>query len=113
MHPSLKRTFNSFLRRPSNKDHQRSDKNDEERFKGQDVKEIRKKYNLSQRCFANMLDISVKTLQNYEVDRYFIPSTSRSLFLFANENVDLFIKYYLNKVDKLLPYRDSMNKKVF
>ena len=130
MHPSLKRAFNNFLRRQSSKDPQGSykneysynlndhggintDKSDEEIFKGRDVKEIRKKYNLSQRCFANMLDISIKTLQNYEIDRYFIPGTARSLFIFADENLDLFTQYYLNKVDKLLPYRDSMNKKVY
>ena len=113
MHPSLRRAFNNFLRKSAGKDPQRTDKSDEEIFKGRDVKEIRKKYNLSQRCFADMLNISVKTLQNYEVDRHFIPGTARSLFIFADENVDLFTKYYLNKVDKLLPYRDSMNKKVY
>ena len=113
MHPSLKRALNNFLRRSKGKDHQGADKSDAEIFKGRDVKEIRKKYNLSQRCFANMLDISIKTLQNYEIDKRNIPSTARSLFIFADENVDLFTQYYLNKADKLLPYRDSMNKKVY
>lgn len=130
MHPSLKRALNNFLRRPKGQDPQRGGKDkyvsnrhdhggintgktDEEIFKGKDVKEIRRKYNLSQRCFANMLDISIKTLQNYEIDKRNIPSTARSLFIFADENIDLFTKYYLNKVDKLLPYRDSMNKKVY
>lgn len=85
-------------------------KNDEERFKGSDIKKIRKAYNLSQRCFATMLDISIKTLQNYEIDRRTIPGTARSLFIFAGENIDLFKKYYLQKVDNLKFYMDSMNK---
>lgn len=83
--------------------------NDEERFKGKDIKKIRKKYNISQRCFAAMLGISIKTLQNYEIDRYTIPGTARSLFIFADENVDLFRKHYLCKVEHLEQYRDSMN----
>jgi DNA-binding transcriptional regulator YiaG len=75
------------------------------RFIGKDLKKIRKKYNISQRCFAEMLDISVKTLQNYEIDHRAMPSTSVSLFIFADENIDLFKKYYLSKVERLEPYR--------
>ena len=58
-----------------------------------------------------MLNISVKTLQNYEVDRYSIPGTARSLFMFVDENVDLFKKHYFNKIENLEPYRDSENRK--
>jgi DNA-binding transcriptional regulator YiaG len=122
MHTSLRRSFHNFLRSSAKKDLRDPGKDlsshsspadgeaDEERFKGKDVKKIRKKYNLSQRCFAAMLDISIKTLQNYEIDRRTIPGTARSLFIFAGENVDLFKKYYLQKVDNLKVYMDSMNK---
>jgi DNA-binding transcriptional regulator YiaG len=122
MHPFLKKKFRSFLRSSLKKDLLGSAKdvgssrggadneNTEERFKGDDVKKIRKAYNISQRCFAAMLDISIKTLQNYEIDRRAIPGTARSLFIFAGENIDLFKKYYLQKVDNLAPYMESMNK---
>jgi DNA-binding transcriptional regulator YiaG len=43
------------------------------RFVGKDLKKIRKKYEISQRCFAEMLVISVKTLQNYEIDHRAMP----------------------------------------
>jgi len=76
------------------------------RFVGKDLKKIRKKYNISQRCFAEMLDISVKTLQNYEIDHRSMPSTAVSLFVFADENIDLFKKYYLSKVQRLEPFRN-------
>lgn len=125
MHPSLKHKFHSFLKSFAEKDMRGSVKNvsnnrcdtgddsetDKERFKGCDVKKIRKIYNISQRCFAAMLDISIKTLQNYEIDRRTIPGTARSLFLFAAENVELFRKYYLQKIDNLEPYRESVNRK--
>lgn len=110
MHLILKRKFSSFLKNSSKRDLRYSGKTDEERFKGSNIKQIRKAYNLSQRCFAAMLDISVKTLQNYEIDRNTIPGTARSLFIFAGENMDLFKKYYLQKVDNIAPYMDSMNK---
>ena len=80
------------------------------KFAGKDLKKIRKQYNISQRCFAKMLDMSLKTLQNYEIDHRSIPSASRSLFIFAGENMDLFKKYYLSKVQNLEPYRSAMNK---
>ena len=38
-------------------------------FKEPDVKEIREGYNLSQRQFASLLGISIKTLQNWEQGR--------------------------------------------
>ena len=76
------------------------------KFIGKDLKEIRKKYNISQRCFAEMLDISVKTLQNYEIDHRAMPSTAVSLFIFADENIELFRKYYLSKVERIEPYRN-------
>ena len=124
MHPFLKRRFRNFLKSYAEKDLQgygrnasssysgvdNDNKTYEERFKGRDVKKIRKAYNLSQRCFAAMLDISIKTLQNYEIDRHNIPGTARSLFIFAGENIDLFKKYYLQKVDNLKSYLDVMNK---
>lgn len=75
------------------------------RFVGKDLKRIRKKYNLSQLCFAEMLGISVRSLQNYEIDHRAMPSTAVSLFVFADENKDLFRKHYLNKVKNLIPYR--------
>ena len=81
----------------------------EVKFKGADLKKIRRRFNLSQKCFAVMLGISVKTLQNYEIDRTSIPGTARSLFIFADENISLFQKYYLKRIDHLKPYRESMN----
>ncbi len=33
------------------------------------LKTLRKSYNLSQRCFAAMLDINLRTLQDYEIGR--------------------------------------------
>ncbi len=100
MNPFLKRQYYNFMRNYTG----------EEPFKGCDIKRIRKAYNLSQRCFASMLDISVKTLQNYEIDRRIIPGTARSLFIFAAEHIGMFKKHYLKKVDNIEPYRDSMNK---
>lgn len=124
MHPFLKRRFRNFLKHSAGKDLQGSGRDArsnysgvdsyneiyEERFKGCDVKKIRKAYNLSQRCFAAMLDISIRTIQYYEIDRHNIPGTARSLFIFAGENIDLFKKYYLQKVDNLKSYMDAMNK---
>ena len=83
--------------------------NEVKRFVGKDLKKIRKKYNISQRCFAEMLGISIKTLQNYEIGHRSMPSTAVSVFIFADENIALFRKYYLTRVKDLKPYRDSMN----
>lgn len=111
MHPFLERKFGSFLKNSARKDLRGSDtENEEDKFKGKDIKKLRKKYNLSQRCFAAMLDISVRTLQNYEIDRHAIPGTARSLFIFADDNTELFKKYYLKKIDNPAPYMDSMNR---
>lgn len=115
MHPFLRRRFSGFIRSFAKKQNCGPGEReligeDEAPFKGRDIKKIRKSYNLSQRCFADMLDISVRTLQNYEIDRTGIPSTARSLFIFAAENKQLFQKYYLDKVSKIAPYMDVMNK---
>jgi len=112
MHRYIRTKYNKFKQSFAKIDKRGADgSNDNEavRFVGKDLKKIRKKYNISQRCFAEMLDISVKTLQNYEIDHRSMPSTARSLFIFADENVELFRKYYLSKVERLEPYRDSVN----
>lgn len=108
MHKSIQVKYFDFLKSFLRHDKQGNNGN-EEKFKGIHVKNIRKKFNLSQKSFASMLDISVKTLQNYEIDRYSIPSTAKSLFIFAYENIELFKKYYLSKVKNLEPYRVNMN----
>lgn len=108
MQEDIKKKFRSFIGKFAAKDLQNCAEN---KFKGRDIKKIRKDYNLSQRCFAAMLDMSVRTLQNYEIDRYSIPGTAKSLFLFAGENVELFRKYYLTNVKDLEPYRESVNRK--
>ena len=115
MHKYLRTRYQKFMRssasndlRGFNSDADSSRGNDVEarRFVGKDLKKIRKKYNISQRCFAEMLDISVKTLQNYEIDHRAMPSTAVSLFIFADENIELFRKYYLSKVERIEPYRN-------
>lgn len=58
-----------------------------------EIKAIRKQYNLSQRSFADMLDISVRTLQNYELGRIRPSQTATALFNFAKVETKLFIKY--------------------
>lgn len=74
-------------------------------LKGEDIKQIRKAYNLSQRSFSELLGINIKTLQNYEIDRYRIPSTATSLFLFAKENMSLIKTKYLKNVQNIWPFR--------
>lgn len=51
-----------------------------------DVKKIREQYNLSQRQFAAMLGISVKTLQNWEQGRRSPQGPARVLLQVAAEH---------------------------
>ena len=71
----------------------------------EELKEIRKSYNLSQRCFAELVDISVDTLQNYEIGHRKMPGPSRSLFLFARDNRELLMQKYLKIVSKPKEFR--------
>lgn len=59
----------------------------------EELKSIRKLYNLSQRSFAQMLDINVRTLQDYELGRTRPSQTATALFNFAKMEVKLFLKY--------------------
>ena len=117
MNNKIKTKYFKFMQSFAKIDGRSGKKNEEydaitqsKKFVGKDLKKIRKQYNISQRCFAEMLDMSLKTLQNYEIDHRAIPSASRSLFIFAGENMDVFQKYYLSKVRNLEPYRSAMNK---
>ncbi len=58
-----------------------------------EVKAIRKLYNLSQRSFAEMLDINLRTLQDYELGRIKPSQTAIALFNFAKTERKTFIKY--------------------
>jgi DNA-binding transcriptional regulator YiaG len=58
-----------------------------------EVKAIRKLYNLSQRSFAEMLDINLRTLQDYELGRINPSQTAIALFNFAKTEMKTFIKY--------------------
>ena len=81
-----------------------------DRFKGEilsaaEIKAIRKDYNLSQLSFANMLSISVKTLQNYEINKRKPPITASSFFKFVSENKKLFQSKYLKKIENPRPFQ--------
>lgn len=58
-----------------------------------EVKAIRKLYNLSQRSFAEMLDINLRTLQDYELGRINPSQTAIALFNFAKTEMKTFLKY--------------------
>jgi|APSaa5957512535_1039671.scaffolds.fasta_scaffold329334_1 putative transcriptional regulator len=57
-----------------------------------ELKAIRKMYNLSQASFAKLLRISVKTLQNYEIERRRPSSTATALFWFAKKYPNVFLQ---------------------
>lgn len=63
----------------------------------EELKAIRKLYNLSQHSFAQMLDINVRTLQDYELGRIRPSQTATALFNFAKLEVELFLKYRQEK----------------
>lgn len=65
-------------------------------LRGKDIKYIRKKFSLSQKSFAELLDINVRTLHNYEIDKRQPPSFACSLIIFAGENIELFKKSIIN-----------------
>jgi DNA-binding transcriptional regulator YiaG len=69
-----------------------------------ELKSIRKGFNLSQKCFAQMLDISVKTLRNYEQAQRMIPSPSKSLFLFARNNKVLFEETGADRITRVMEF---------
>jgi DNA-binding transcriptional regulator YiaG len=71
----------------------------ERALSGKQIKEIRKAYNLSQKCFAELLGISIDTLQNYEIERYKPSSAACSLFLLAKENMSLFQTKYSKNIN--------------
>lgn len=62
----------------------------------EELKAIRKLYNLSQRSFSQMLDINVRTLQDYELGRIRPSQTATALFNFAKLEMKLFLKYREN-----------------
>ena len=57
-----------------------------------EIKDIRRSFNLSQASFAELLDISIDTLQGYEIGRHRTPSTAAALLMFAKEYPHLFLK---------------------
>ncbi len=58
-----------------------------------DIKFIRHMYDLSQRCFAQMLDINVRTLHNYEMGHRMPSQTATALFNFAKNGQKYFSKF--------------------
>ena len=65
-----------------------------------EIKAIRSSYNLSQRAFAKLLDISVDTLQNYEIGRTHAASTATALFVLAREHPEVFKRKKLGRPRK-------------
>ena len=65
-----------------------------------EIKAIRSSYNLSQTAFASMLDISVDTLQNYEIGRRHAASPATALFILAREHPEVFKRKKLVKARK-------------
>jgi len=59
----------------------------------EELKAIRKLYDLSQSSFAQMLGINVRTLQDYELGRIRPSQTANALFNFAKLEIKLFLKY--------------------
>ena len=59
----------------------------------EELKAIRKLYDLSQHSFAQMLGINIRTLQDYELGRIRPSQTATALFNFAKLEVELFLKY--------------------
>ena len=64
----------------------------------EEIKAIRKSYNLSQRCFADLININVRTLQNYECGTRKVHGPVRSLFLFVRDNKKEILRKYKNRV---------------
>ncbi|MBI9047467.1 MAG: helix-turn-helix domain-containing protein [Anaerolineaceae bacterium] len=60
-------------------------------YKELDAKKIRKKYDLSQRQFASMLGISVRTLQNYEQGKRSPVGPARVLLAVANSHPEVLL----------------------
>ena len=84
MNPLLKNKFNKYLKtRILNYQGVTSD----------EIKSIRRNYNLSQKCFAEMLDINLRTLQDYELGRCRPSQTANALFNFVKIEMKTFLKY--------------------
>jgi DNA-binding transcriptional regulator YiaG len=67
--------------------------NEPDHIGSSEIKAIRKQYNLSQRSFAAMLDINLRTLQDYELGRIKPSKTAISLFNLAKNEMKTFLKY--------------------
>lgn len=76
-------------------------------LRGAHIKAIRKKFNLSQRCFSEMLGISLRTYQNYEINRRTPPTPAAALIRFAGDNVEFFKKHYSKYITNQTPYCHS------
>lgn len=61
-----------------------------------DIKNIRRSYDLSQASFANMLGISVRTLQNYEIGHRAPNGSFCALLKIAKDHPNLFLHNYLD-----------------
>lgn len=59
----------------------------------EEIKAIRKQYDLSQRCFAEMLNINYRTLQDYELGRIRPSQAATALFSIAKHEKEMFKKY--------------------
>ena len=59
-------------------------------MKGGDLKEVRKKHNLTQKDLADLLGLSVETIKKYEADRLEIKPLVQ-LLLEQNDNGELYV----------------------
>ena len=66
------------------------------KFSPQEIKSIRRFYDLSQKSFADMLGVSVRTLQNYEIGHRVPSGSSCALLKIAKEHPEFFKAHYLN-----------------
>lgn len=65
-----------------------------------EVKAIRNSYDLSQSAFADLLDISVSTLKNYEIGHRHTSSPAVALLLLARDHPEVFTEKRLIKFQK-------------
>lgn len=75
----------------------------------QEIKAIRFSYNLSQSAFAKMINISVNSLQNYEIGRTNPSSAVTALFMFVKECPHVF-KPKLHPTHKIRPFDLTKNR---
>ena len=57
-----------------------------------EIKEVRKSYNLTQACFAQLLHISYHTYKNWEIGHRIPSSPAMALLYLARDHSELFLK---------------------